>query len=153
VEARHHDAPAALSLFSWNLLDHCPTFCTIPTRSTELSRVVGRSNYQKCVWYCWKFVSNWQPLLFPCNFQITAMAAQCLSLNDAHWIIIFNHRWKVDVEVCSKPSMRGGGWGLGGTCESCCGMDTPKKWHGCCWILLRMMSWSFNISIMKQQVC
>jgi hypothetical protein len=80
----------------------------------------GGKNYQKCVWYCWKFVPNWQPLLFPCNFQMTAMAAQCLSLNDAHWIIIFNHRWKVDVEVCSKSSrMRGGGWGLGGTCESC----------------------------------
>jgi hypothetical protein len=45
-------------------------------------------------------------LLFPCNFQMTAMAAQCLSMNDAHWIIIFNHKWKVDVKVCLKPSMR-----------------------------------------------
>jgi hypothetical protein len=51
-------------------------------------------------------------LLFPCNFQMTAMAAQCLSMNDAHWIIIFNYRWKVDVKVCLKSSMRGwtGAW-------------------------------------------
>jgi hypothetical protein len=42
VEARHDDALATLSLLSWNLPDHCPTFCTIPTRSTELSRV-GRA--------------------------------------------------------------------------------------------------------------
>jgi hypothetical protein len=47
VEARHDDALAALSLLSLNLLDHCPTFCTIPTRSTELSRV-GRAIRNAC---------------------------------------------------------------------------------------------------------
>jgi hypothetical protein len=47
VEARHNDALAALLLRSQNLLDQCPIFCTIPTRSTELSRV-GRAIRNAC---------------------------------------------------------------------------------------------------------
>jgi hypothetical protein len=62
--------------------------------------------------------------LFPCNFQTTAMASQCLpstmhteslfSIIDGKWISRFawNHQWE-------------GGQGLGGTCASC-RMDTPK---------------------------
>jgi hypothetical protein len=123
VEARNDDALAALSLLSQNLPDHCPTFYTIPTRSTELSRV-GRAISQKCVWYCWKFAPSWhccfhaifrwqqwQHSAFPWMMHTESLFS---ILDGKCWMLRFawNHQWE-------------GGRGLGGTCASC-GMDTLK---------------------------
>ena len=94
-------------------------------------------------------------LLFSRDFQMTAIAAQHLSMNGAHKMIILDHRREMDGLVDLKIARRG----QLEVCEflreslNVTSMVNPIRFHKCAWILLRTILQSCNDSMIKQQVC